>query len=626
MNTGPIGVAWVVDMGCSTRSMWMVFLLMGVAFALLHTVDASDELEIFAGQDKAARVGVPLEFNDAEITKPNPLDPEKSYIFFWDFDNRKDSNLDGGFDNDAESTERFTEWTYWVAGTYIVTLTVFDGEFEDKDNLQVNIRPNEPPVIHANETETAWVGEGHVFSADAIDDNSQPHLLRWHWVFDDGTTSDDPPPVSHTFYIEGTYGVIIRVTDPDNEWTEHVITLTVVENLVISTINIAEGATIKDTFGFMGTISSDVPLDRVEVRFDDEIWLPADGVTNWAYIMDTITLGHGIHLIEVRGLAGSDVYEMISLVFYVDNPPVVDITHPMVGTRYNGTLLASGSALDDGWLDKVEARVDDDPWTAVTGTNEWSFSIDTAPLSHGNHTLFVRGYDGEQYSITTSTQFYVDHIPEVSIDEASDWEDMSPGLMATGAYWDDNDVTGIHARVDGGEWLVTNFGPFVPPPNSWHLPINTIGLVQGDHVLEARAYDGYQYSSIESMVFHIDRQPVVTIDQQPDDRSVKTKLPLSGTLDDDGVVERIEYRIDKGDWVNITVTANWSVTIPIKDLEPGIHEVDIRAYDGSKYSDIETMTFRKEKEEEPGFVAAVSVLSLLVTSILMAKSRRTRYG
>ncbi len=128
----------------------ILLLFLGVTLVVASEASAADELEIFAGQDKIVRVNTPLEFNDAEIIKPNPLDPERTYTFSWDFDNKKDISLDGVNDNDGESNERFTEWTYHLSGTFIVTLTVGDGFKTVKDTLKVTVNANEPPTINVN--------------------------------------------------------------------------------------------------------------------------------------------------------------------------------------------------------------------------------------------------------------------------------------------------------------------------------------------------------------------------------------------------------------------------------------------------------------------------------------------
>jgi hypothetical protein len=175
----------------------LLILVIGLAVIVASEAAAAEELEIFAGQDKTGRVNVPVQFNDAQIIKPDPPNPERTYTFSWDFDSDWDSNLDGIKDNDGQSFDRFTEWTFHKPGKFLVTLTVDDGVSTAKSTLFATIRENQPPEIFANESETVFREVEHLFYADAVDDNAQSHLLRWHWEFGDGTSSDDPPPVLH---------------------------------------------------------------------------------------------------------------------------------------------------------------------------------------------------------------------------------------------------------------------------------------------------------------------------------------------------------------------------------------------------------------------------------------------
>ena len=146
----------------------------------------------------------------------------------------------------------------------------------------------------------------------------------------------------------------------------------------------------------------------------------------------------------------------------------------------------------------------------------------------------------------------------------------------------------------------------------------------GDHVLEVMANDGSWISPIASATFHTDRAPEVTIDPLPDDKKVKSGLILTGTLSDDGTVERIEYSIDSAEWVNFTVHDSWTVEVPVGGLKNGIHIIEVRAYDGVSYSTIANTTFRKEWEtkEEPGFGAALVALALLGSAVIAVSRRR----
>jgi PKD repeat protein len=217
------------SMRCAHILLCLLILIGATALVVASEVAAAEDLEIFAGQDKKVRVSVALEFNDARILKPDPLDPDRTYTFSWDFDGKKDGNLDGNPTNDGDSTEQFTEWTYHIPGTYTVTLTVSDGFETATKTLTVTVEENRPPTIHANDTEQAFKEEDHTFYADAIDDQHQQHLLRWHWEFGDGTSTDEPPPVVHRFMAVRGYQVKVRVTDPDTAFSEHTIFINVVE-------------------------------------------------------------------------------------------------------------------------------------------------------------------------------------------------------------------------------------------------------------------------------------------------------------------------------------------------------------------------------------------------------------
>ncbi len=208
----------------------LILLLSALVLVLVVETVAADELEIFAGQDKTMRVGVAVEFNDAKIVKPDPLPPELTYYFSWDFDADKDSDLDGNKINDPDSTQRFTEHKYNVAKVYEVTLTVTDSAGgKAMDTLQVTIIENQPPVISAPDSVTAYQGVEFAFCVTASDDFNPAHLLRWEWDFNDGSKSNDAPPVTHTYNAERTYHARVRVIDQDGDYSEKTIIVDVRE-------------------------------------------------------------------------------------------------------------------------------------------------------------------------------------------------------------------------------------------------------------------------------------------------------------------------------------------------------------------------------------------------------------
>ncbi len=191
---------------------------------------AADVLEVFAGQDKNARVNVDVIFNDAELVRPNPPDPLKSYNYAWDFDANKDLNLDFINDNDNESTNLLTQHRFTSPGQFVCTLTVTDSSGGTaKDVCVVTVEENEPPVIQSQDSINAYVNTPYNFTATASDDYSPSHLLRWEWDFGDGSRGNDPPPIDHTYNTIRAYQCRIRVYDQEQAWSERTITINVVE-------------------------------------------------------------------------------------------------------------------------------------------------------------------------------------------------------------------------------------------------------------------------------------------------------------------------------------------------------------------------------------------------------------
>lgn len=123
----------------------LALLLIASVILTVQCKGEPDELEIYAGDDKLADVNEPVEFNDAMIVSPSPLNSSCTYAFYWDFDDMLDMNLDGIRDNDNDSGERYPEYTYHdpLPRVHVVTLTVreTDGTSERvaKDTLKVII-------------------------------------------------------------------------------------------------------------------------------------------------------------------------------------------------------------------------------------------------------------------------------------------------------------------------------------------------------------------------------------------------------------------------------------------------------------------------------------------------------
>lgn len=95
------------------------------------------------------------------------------------------------------------------------------------------------------------------------------------------------------------------------------------------------------------------------------------------------------------------------------------------------------------------------------------------------------------------------------------------------------------------------------------------------------------YSSVPKDDFtHLNKKPIVEIDFPRSGDVVYGILTIAGrAMDSDGSVKFVEIRIDNGDWFSINTTCNWSYSIDTRNLENGYHNIYVRAWDGTSYSD-----------------------------------------
>lgn len=147
-------------------------------------------------------------------------------------------------------------------------------------------------------------------------------------------------------------------------------------------------------------------------------------------------------------------------------------------------------------------------------------------------------------------------------------------------------------------------------------------LEQGDDFSEAKAAKIDAVSPVPP-----NPVPEAAISSPADAEALGGKIKIKGTSSDDTDVVKVEVRIDGGAWVEADGTSSWSYEVDTSKMEEGNHTVEVRSYDGEKYSDPVAVTFEVDhdkapkEDESPGFGLTLMLLSVLGSAILARRRR-----
>jgi len=280
---------------------------------------------------------------------------------------------------------------------------------------------NQPPVASFTWT-PQYPNPGQTITFDAsasYDPDGSIVLYEWDWdnngIYDESSTN---PIVTHTWTQEGSYPVILRVTD--NNDTTDIITKIV----FIYTGNIPPVADFSWTPEF--------PHHDVTVTFDASASYDPDGnivLYEWDWdnngiydesssnpIVTHTWTQEGSYPVTLRVTDDNNSTGIMTktVEVVVNQPPNVDITYPVEGQTVLGTITINGTACDsDGTIQLVQVKIDEGYWYDAIGTISWSYIWDTTMVINGSHTIYARCYDGEDYSSECSVSVIV---------ENGDWE------------------------------------------------------------------------------------------------------------------------------------------------------------------------------------------------------------
>ena len=459
--------------------------------------------------------------------------------------------------------------------TYSGTMMVSGRAFDDVTIVQVEV------VIDELES---WIASGTVewsLELDTLKMDHGPHKIGVR-AFDGISWSD---------LVE----VLIHVNQPPE----------VTDN------NVPEDEFIRLPFNLTGSAEDDDGVVSVIISFDWMFNVTANGTEEWWYILDYdlgLDLGHHFILVTVTDAEGATGTSGWFVEIGTGGPLRAAITNPEEGDEKNYGFTIEGTAAPTGGVTQVEVRINGNSWGVASGAEEWEFDAEMSSFVHGTNLIEVRAYDGQAYSSITTGNFTFDGMPRI---EDFNWTMGPDSVNFNGTTTDDgNNLVRVEMRIDFGDWFTVN-GTSV-----WHHELDIGPLTQGDHIVEVRAYDGNLYSWDGNKTFSINHRPKLEVPVGPTPSGDDNTLTFNGTASDSVGIVMITYRVDGGEWVNVTTTGDWSFQVDTGNMTSGEHLIEVRAYDGQAYSDTYTYTHTIEKKGGSESVSSLVYVAIGVVCII----------
>src|SRR3984893_971274 len=188
-------------------------------------------------------------------------------------------------------------------------------------------------------------------------------------------------------------------------------------------------------------------------------------------ISGTPTAG-GVYAFKVQAKDAQGGSASADLSINIETPtPSVAITSPAAGATISGVISIVGSASDMVSLNLVQVAIDNGNYSNASGTNSWSFSLDTNSLSNGLHTIYAKVSDvagaTSASSPITVTVSNTTLLPACTLFASPSGNDSNSGTVATAP----KTFRGAAAATTAGSVVCLHGGTYnltssFNPPNS----------------------------------------------------------------------------------------------------------------------------------------------------------------
>ena len=399
---------------------------------------------------------------------------------------------------------------YLSAGDFTASLKVKDedgGESENTAEIVIDVRSKPIAFLTAKPTKI-YKGDSVLFNASGSSDEGGT-IEYYYFDFGDGMQSDwvSESSITHTYNSGGFYKAKLTVRDDDDDESENTAEVQIEVKSRPYALLLAEPTVVyvDESVFFDGSGSSAEGSNISYYYFDF-----GDGYKSGWISKSTITHSYsesGVYTasLKVRNEDQDESINKAEITITVNELPnqiptaIIDFIFPNPCDLGDEVTFSGFGEDEDGKVISYEWRSD------IDGILSNIKSFSTRTLSSGTHTISFRVLDDDNaWSQVVTLELVViapNKKPTVVITTPDDGEEVF-GIIIIAGYSDDEDqdVERVEIKIDDGKWN------FADGTDLWSFELDTTTLVDGEHTISARSYDGQDYSDEVSISIMVEQE------------------------------------------------------------------------------------------------------------------------
>ena len=217
------------------------------------------------------------------------------------------------------------------------------------------------------------------------------------------------------------------------------------------------------------------------------------------------------------------------------------------------------------------------------GINQTSLSLSSVNTGEDTYVVFSNDDSVELKKIINITIILKKYQPEITVNINP--VDTLSGINATISGTASTGVKNVWVRVDDKKWENAN------GTTNWNYKFNTTEYYPGQHIIYARAWDGWDYTVTYTQVVFLNDLPIINIlsvSPISDDGMVYGSVSVHGTVSSINPVQKMEVKIGDTNWKKASLDKegrNWwynnTNTVTVND---GKQKIDVKAFNGIMYT------------------------------------------